>query len=136
MGYLVIVQVTKGSSMPTRAARVATASRPNNSPPPTSGQLQQHARELFEGLPAFANRELEPRKTFLDFERALVPRVFELARAVIALFLCRRHEALEVPVSQAIKGKTFARSQVQDREITTFVGPVRYWRTYMRGKGG
>jgi len=87
-------------------------------------------------LLAFVARELAPGQTFLDFERALVPLVFELARALIALFLCRRHEALEVPMSEVSDGKVFARSQAQDREIATFFGPVRYWRTYMRGKGG
>jgi hypothetical protein len=122
--------------MPTRAARVATASLPHNGPPPTSVQLEVQARLLFEGLLAFVTRELAPAQTFLDFERALVPLVFELARALIALFLCRRHEAFKVSASEVIDGKVFARSQAQDREIATFFGAVRYWRTYMRGNGG
>jgi hypothetical protein len=122
--------------MPTRAARVATASLPHNGPPPTTRQLEMRARELFDGLLGFVARELSPEQTFLDFERALGPLVFELARALIALFLCRRHEALAVPTSEVIDGSAFARSQPQDREVTTFFGPVRYWRTYMRGKGG
>jgi hypothetical protein len=122
--------------MPTRAARVATTPLPHNGEPPKASELEQHAREVFGKLLAFTSQELAPKQTFLDFERALVLLAFELGRALIALFLCRRHEAMEVPTSEVVEGKVFARSQAQDREITTYFGPVRYWRTYMRGKGG
>lgn len=121
--------------MPTRPARVATASPPDNAPP-SSNEIKKRARVLFEGLLTFAQRGLAPGKTFLDFERELVPLVFELARALVALFLCRRHEELDVPTSEVVDRKVFARSQAQDREIATFFGAVRYWRTYMRGGGG
>ena len=118
--------------MPTRPARVA--SLPDRVPP-TSNEIETRARDLFEGLLGFVQRALAPGKTFLDFERELVPLVFELAQALIALFLCRQHEELEVPTSEVTDGRIFARSQVQDREIATFFGAVRYWRTYMRGEG-
>jgi hypothetical protein len=104
--------------------------------PPTRERIEQRARQLLDALLAFVVRDLPAGETFLDFERALVPLVFELARTLIALFLCRRHEVLEVPASALVEGKRFARSQAQDREIATFFGAVRYWRTYMRGDGG
>jgi hypothetical protein len=119
--------------MPTRATRVA--SLPDNAPP-TSDEIEKRAHALLDGLLAFVQQALGPGKTFLDFERELVPLVFELARALIALFLCCRHEELDLPTSEVVDGKVFARSQVQDREISTFFGAVRYWRTYMRGDGG
>jgi hypothetical protein len=121
--------------MPTRPARVATTSLPDNARP-TSVQIEERARAAFEGALAFARQELKRGKTFLDFERELVPLVFELARALVALFLCCRHEELDLPTSVIVEGKEFARSQAQDREIATFFGAVRYWRTYMRGTGG
>ncbi len=121
--------------MPTRPARVATVSRPDNAPP-TSVEIEERARELFAGLLSFVHQALAPGKTFLDFERELVRLVFELARVLIALFLCQRHEGLDVPSSVVVEGKVFARSQAQDREIATFFGRVRYWRTYLRGEGG
>jgi hypothetical protein len=121
--------------MPTRTARVASSSLPDNAPP-TSDVIETRARELFEGLITFAQQALAPGKTFLDFERELVPLVFALGRALIALFLCHRHEGFYVPTSEVVEGKVFTRSQAQDREIATFFGAVRYWRTYMRGEGG
>jgi hypothetical protein len=121
--------------MPTRSARVTTAPLPDNTPP-TSDAIEKRAREVFEGLLRFTQQALAPGKTFLDFERELVPLVFALARALVALFLCHRHEGLYVPTTEVVDGRIVARSQVQDREIATFFGAVRYWRTYMRGEGG
>lgn len=122
--------------MPTRPARVATPSPPHNASPPTPRQAEKHARELFEGVLVVVKRQLAPKKTFFDFERELIPLVFELACSLIALFLCRRQEELSVATSEVVDGKVFARSQAQDREIATFFGAVRYWRTYMRGEAG
>jgi len=121
--------------MPARAEKVAAAV-PLHNRPPTSEEVERDARAQFDAVVAFVKRPLPAERTILDFERALVPLVFALARCLVALFLCRRHEELEVPTTETLEGRFYTRSQPQDREIATFFGRVRYWRTYMRAAGG
>lgn len=121
--------------MPARAEKVAAAASPHNRPP-TSEELEQTARTCFEQVLAFVKRDLPAERTFLDFEEALVPLMHALGRALVALFLGLRHEQLDVPTAECVEGRFYARSQPQDREIATFFGRVRYWRTYMRAAGG
>lgn len=121
--------------MPARAETVAAAVPPHNRPP-TSEEVEKDARAQFDVLVAFVKRAPPAARTFLDFEQALVPLVFALARYLVALFLCRRHEELEVPTTETIEGRFYTKSQLQDREIATFFGRVRFWRTYMRAAGG
>jgi hypothetical protein len=54
----------------------------------------------------------------------------------VALFLCRRHEELDIPATEVVEGRFYTKSQPQDRVIATFFGRVRFWRTYMRAAGG
>lgn len=103
---------------------------------PTSDVLEKKVRAEFDALVAFVGRDLPSDKTFFDFERALLRLVFALARSLVAIFLARRHEELVVPTSEVVGGTRYARSQVQDREIATTFGAVRFWRTYMRAAGG
>jgi hypothetical protein len=122
--------------MPARREKVAATAASHNAGPPTSESAERVARAHFEALLAFSKRDLPAGQTFQDFERALIGLVFALARCVVALFLCRRHEELDVPTTERLEGALYARAQAQDREIATFFGRVRYWRTYMRGAGG
>ena len=121
--------------MPARSKKVPTAAPPHNRPP-TSEEIEGDARKQFDALIAFVKRAPPADRTFFDFEQALVPLVFALARYLVALFLCRRHEELDLPTTEAVEGRFYTKSQAQDREIATFFGRVRYWRTYMRGAGG
>lgn len=69
----------------------------------------------------------------MEFEHQLIPRVYELARLFISLFLWMRegdwqekHPAVEAGLK---------RQGLKDRLIGTVFGKVRYWRTYIyRGK--
>ncbi len=129
--------------MPARIAKKISARKPPHNreqdewrkSAPTSQLVEQRAREYFDAVVGFVKRDPGER-TFLDFERALIPLVLTLGRFLVALFLCRRHEELAVPTHATRDGRRHERSQPQDRELATFFGKVRYWRTYMRGAGG
>lgn len=103
---------------------------------PTSDEIETRLREYFEGVVAFAKRQVPEGRTFLDFEQGLLPVVFALGRLLVALFLCRQHEHLEIPPAVCEGGRRFRRKQDQSREIGVLFGKVRYWRTYMHAKGG
>lgn len=71
--------------------------------------------------------------SFLEFESQLIPRVYELGRLFISLFLWMREDNRQERVPGAEKG---SKSQgLKNRLIGTVFGKVRYWRTYIyRGK--
>ncbi len=104
--------------------------------PPTSEEIEARLREYFEVVVAFVKREVPEGRTFFDFEEGLVPIVFSIGRLLTALFLCRQHEQVVVPPAVREGGRGFRRKQAQSRELGTFFGKVRYWRTYMHAKGG
>lgn len=129
--------------MPARRKRVSIAPSAHNAEQeewrdalPSSEQVERRAREHFEVLVAFAKRDVPAGRTFLDLERELVKLVFTLGRLLMALLLCRRHEEIDLPASEVVEGKRFSRAHAQSREVGTFFGKVRYWRTYMRGQRG
>lgn len=103
---------------------------------PTPGEVEARLRATFEAVIAFAKRPAPAGKTLYDFELALRPLVFVLGRLLLALFLCRQHEGLAVPQEAREAGRRFRRKQPQGRELGTFFGKVRYWRTYMHAPGG
>ncbi len=126
--------------MPARASKVVPSSdnaeqNEWRSMPPTSALLERRARERFEAVLAWTQRD-PGNRTFYDVEQALLPLVFALGRLLQALFLCRRHEELEVPPESCEGGRRFRRKRAQGRELGTFFGKVRYWRTYMHAPGG
>lgn len=74
--------------------------------------------------------------SFFAFEKALIPRVFTLARLLVTLFLCVREEkkAAEIAATAVeVDGRRFERRPPQPRNLNMFFGVVRYWRTYLRG---
>ncbi len=89
-----------------------------------------------------ANFALDPRPqqscgdelTFKAFEEALVPKIFELARMAVMLHLAAAQERVAATLPERVErdGRRFARGQVQGRNLATFFGVVRYWRTYMK----
>lgn len=69
---------------------------------------------------------------FLEFEHQLIPRVYELGRLFISLFLWMREgqQGNHPGVEEGLKCQG-----LKDRLIGTVFGKVRYWRTYIyRGK--
>ena len=80
--------------------------------------------------------EAASKMSFFAFEKAIIPRVFTLGRLLVTLFLCVREErnAAEVEAGPVeVDGRRFERRPPQARNLNTFFGVVRYWRTYLRG---
>lgn len=66
---------------------------------------------------------------FLTFENQLLPRVYDLGKLFILLFLCKRQEDWQLThKDKQIDGKS---QGLKDRLIGTVFGKVRYWRTYI-----
>ncbi len=101
---------------------------------PDSEQIEARVREHMEELVEFTKgaRDL----SFFDYEQSLIPLVFMLGRLLLALFLCRGHEEFPTRPSEVIAGKRYQRRMPRGRELGTFFGKVRYWRTYMYAGGG
>lgn len=71
--------------------------------------------------------------SFLEFEKQLIPKVYELGRLFILLFLWVREENWQRNHVEFEKG--FKCQGLKDRLICTIFGKVRYWRSYIyRGK--
>lgn len=73
--------------------------------------------------------------TFYAFEVQLVPKVLSLGGLLVQLFLCMRHERFLAAHADPQPG--YKRGGPYPRELGTFFGKVRYWRTYLHctGKG-
>lgn len=104
---------------------------------PSSKELAAEARSQVDRLIDYAAGREGDDRTFMAFEKALVSKVFELARLLIALFLCQREERLrrDLPANVELEGKTFKRKPAQARNLNTRFGVIRYWRTYLLGPG-
>ncbi len=105
---------------------------------PSVEELKAEAMRVFEALNGLALEGADDTgscATFKDYEQALVPRIFELARMLLMLFLAVREDRLSDQTPQRLirDGRTFRRRPAQPRNLNTFFGVVRYWRTYMRG---
>jgi hypothetical protein len=68
---------------------------------------------------------------FKSFEQELVQLVWAVGRAAAVLFLAHRHER-HVPLPLERAGRRFRPAPAQPRNLNTFFGVVRYWRTYLR----
>ncbi len=69
---------------------------------------------------------------FKSYEKQLVQAVWALARVAIVLFFTHRHQRGVVPARLERAGRTFRPAPAQPRNLNTFFGVVRYWRTYLR----
>ena len=69
---------------------------------------------------------------FKSFEQELVRAVWALARVAMALFFAHRYERCVIPARLERAGRTFRPAPAQPRNLNTFFGVVRYWRTYLR----
>jgi hypothetical protein len=71
--------------------------------------------------------------SFLEFEQQLIPKVYELGRLFISLFLWAREEYWQRSHAEVEKGLKC--QGLKDRLVCTIFGKVRYWRSYVyRGK--
>lgn len=101
----------------------------------TSG-VQPSVAELAQSLADVAKRvESFARLYELDFKRfelELRTLVWEFARLAVALFLAAREERDVTPRRLERGGRVFRAVPPQARNLNTFFGVVRYWRTYLR----
>jgi len=97
--------------------------------PPTIAELKQQFAGAAKEIEALACLHAED---FVSFEQRLVQVVWALARVAIALFFAHRHERCAVPTRLERAGRVFRPAPAQARNLNTFFGVVRYWRTYMR----
>jgi hypothetical protein len=67
--------------------------------------------------------------SFLEFEHQLIPRVYELGRLFISLFLWMREVEWQLGNQEPEVG--CKRQGLKDRLLGTVFGKVRYWRTYI-----
>jgi hypothetical protein len=101
---------------------------------PTEDHLVGQAQEAFAELIAYVVTE-SSESSFGAVEDGLKPRLFALARLLLALFLCVRERQQSATLGPLVElgGKTFERRPAQARSLNTMFGVIRYWRTYLRG---
>ena len=113
--------------------------KPEDDSQPTVEELVDRLMSQARGLAAFARdpRSDNAEMTLAAFERAVRPRVFELGCTVVALFLagCEARIRARTPAKVVDERRRFMRKKPKPRTITTWFGPVRYFRTYMAEQG-
>jgi hypothetical protein len=93
-------------------------------------RIHQQVKQLF----VLLEKRRDPR-SFDEVEKAVIPLIFTLGRLFFAYFLAWRHENSEKDCRK-LRGKYLEKGDAQPRTIGTYFGRVRYWRTYLRSKGG
>ena len=101
-----------------------------------SSHIQATVAELKENLSgaatAIAGLACTHAGDFASFEKEVRGLVWALARAAVALFLAVRHEKHRVAAQLERDGRKFRPAPAQARNLNTFFGVVRYWRSYLR----
>lgn len=103
---------------------------------PSPHQLQTALRSTFEQLLQSATQS--DQATFMAYEASLVQKVRELGKLLLMLFLCVREQRsrAQTPQTVRLQDHSYALRPAQPRNLSTMFGPIRYWRSYLRGKGG
>lgn len=70
---------------------------------------------------------------YLDFEKQIVPKVFDLGKLCVSLFLCIREDNRNLTQPDPSPG--YKCQGPNDRLLGTVFGKVRYWRTYFYRAG-
>jgi len=68
--------------------------------------------------------------SFYEFEKKIINNIFAIGRLFISLFLCMRESACAIPQEAGYKCQ-----RGKKRNLGTFFGKVRYWRTYIHRAG-
>lgn len=76
-----------------------------------------------------------PQASFLDFEKALLPRLFALGLLLMRLFLLVRHQRLDL-ASYDPKGRYRLSDPYATRSLNTSCGELRYGRAYLISRKG
>ncbi len=101
---------------------------------PESQAIKKRIHAGVDEVFAFLERPKDER-SFHEIEKAVVRLVFMLGRLFLAYFLTWREEHSEKEIESA-RSKGHWPGGPQPRLLGTFFGRVRYWRTYMRDRGG
>ena len=100
--------------------------------PPSVSHIQDQIRFTCEDIIHFCSQQTE--MTFYQIERSLQIQISSLACLFFKLFLTSFHEQFDY--SSWLKKGTYYKGKPIPRTIKTIYGEVRYWRTYLIGKGG
>jgi hypothetical protein len=101
---------------------------------PESQDIKKRIHAKVDEVFAFLERRSD-RRSFDEVEKAVVRLVFMLGRLFLAYFLAWREEHSEKEIENARRNGCWP-GDPQSRLLGTFFGKVRYWRTYMRDRGG
>jgi hypothetical protein len=103
---------------------------------PSIEDLRQEVRRASAAVVEFVEACASSTATpyFKDFERGLREPLSALARAAIVLFLALVEARLVKGMTRLMErgGRVFRKAPAQARNLGTWWGPVRYWRTYLR----
>lgn len=102
---------------------------------PTDEKLERELLRQTRDLIEFARnpRPGDDEVSFKAFELSLRTHIFAMARTAILLFLTCAERRVHAQTQTWVQHgeRTFQRTRQRSREITTWFGRVRYWRTYM-----
>lgn len=92
-----------------------------------------HQAKIRQHLEALIDRCCQDQRTFFRFEKELFPKVFELGRLLVSLFLMARHRRLRVhyDATRYRRGDESA-----ERQLQTAFGEVSYGRLYLKRRQG
>jgi hypothetical protein len=98
---------------------------------PESSQIATRIKEEVDQTIDFLKRSTETQ--FWDVEKKVVSLVFTLGRLFLAFHLAWCHQHFD---ARKMKRPGLHIKRAQPRLLGTYFGKVRYWRTYLRRKGG
>ena len=98
--------------------------------PPKSKEIKKKIRATVENLIGRL-RVRDDNTSFAQAEELVIASVFALGRLFLAYFLALRQERSSSVIRDYVR-RRFTKRRAQSRQLGTFFGKVRYWRTYMR----
>jgi len=109
--------------------------------PPTQEMLLDMLHAELQDLTQWTLRCAAPEAggvTFFEFEQSLIPKVFVLGRLLLSLFLCvyEHRQRTQLPLCLNKNEQRYQLKSRQGRNLSTFFGVVRYFRSYMGGSHG
>lgn len=104
--------------------------------PPSQHELQTSLRATFEQVLHSATHS--DQSTFMAYEATLFAQVRQLGQLLLMLFLCIREQRrrTQTPSTVVLHDKTYTLRPPKPRNLSTLFGPIRYFRSYLRGPDG
>lgn len=103
---------------------------------PTLPELESTLRATFEQVLHGATHSAQA--SFMAYESILLTQVRQLGQLLLMLFLGVREQRrrAQTPPTLVVQDKTYTLRPAQPRNLSTLFGPIRYWRSYLRGPLG